>query len=189
MTKYIPTAEAVKVENYPYGFRMRTTLTDTMEFNSRKGYRHCTQTIDPKNGRINAPKKSTYYPLLVRYYNEEGHIKSIAFDFNGDKEINKGCKFLAENFALFTADEIKYFYGFIYSMAIVDMRATMIYGGSKAEDLKPLYTDFLKICNEGIKTGENVFGLMELNTEAIDATKPANYSPFVVTEYHSTSQM
>lgn len=29
--KYIKTNEAVKVENYPYGFSLKTTLTDTKE--------------------------------------------------------------------------------------------------------------------------------------------------------------
>lgn len=72
--QFIPTAEKVEVLDYPYGFRLRTTLYDTMEFNPSKGYRHVTQTINPKTNRINNPKKSTYYDFLLRYKNEEGHI-------------------------------------------------------------------------------------------------------------------
>ena len=67
-------------------------------------------------------------------------------------------------------------------MASVDFKATCIYGGSKPEDLKPLYTDFLTLCAKGIKTGENVFNGLQLDTEAIESTKPANFNPFVITE-------
>jgi hypothetical protein len=90
---------------------------------------------------------------------------------------------LAENFDLFTPIEINYFYSFIYKMAIYDYQATMIYGGSKVEDLKPLYTEFLTICKEAIKTGKNVFNLLQLDTEAIDKTKPADFNPFVIKQY------
>jgi len=86
--KTIKTNEVVSVQNYPYGFKLKTTLTDYLEFNPSKGYRHCTSTIDPRNGRQNKPKKGTYSALIVRYYNEDNHIKTIHFDFNGDKEIN-----------------------------------------------------------------------------------------------------
>ena len=175
---YINTNERVRVENYPYSFTLRTTLFDTMEFNAKKGYRHVTQTINPKTGRENNPKKSTYYPLLVRYRNEEGHIKSMAFDFNGDEQLNRGCEFLTSNFDLFTPDEVRYLYEFIYSMAIVDMKATAIYGGSKIEELKPLYEKFFKACREGKDTGLNRFGEMRLDSTAIESTKPQGYSPF-----------
>jgi len=47
MSKYIKTSEVIAVENYPYGFKLRTTLTDSMEFNAKKGYRHVTQTVNP----------------------------------------------------------------------------------------------------------------------------------------------
>ena len=75
MQNYIRTNEKIEVNNYPYGFKLKTTLFDYIEFDKKKGFRHCTQTINPKTGRLNNPKKSTYYALLVRYYNEDGHIK------------------------------------------------------------------------------------------------------------------
>jgi hypothetical protein len=185
MTNYIKTAEKIQVKDYPYGFKLRTTLTDSMEFDPRRGYRHVTQTVNPKTGRDNKPKKGTYYPLLVRYYNQDGHIKTVAFDFNGDEAINKGCKFLAENFDLFTPEEIKYMYTDMYSMSLVDMKATVIYGGSNIEDLKPLYETFRSLCKQGIETGENLFGSMYLDSEAINKTKPANYNPFKTTSHGS----
>lgn len=183
MKNYIKTAEIIKVENYPYSFNLKTTLFDSIDFDLKKGYRHSKQTINPKTGKANKPKKSTYDPLLVRFYDENGHIKCINFHFNGDKEINEGAKFLAENFNLFTPVEISYLYNFIYKMAVIDYQATIIYGGSKSEDLKPLYTEFLTICKEATKTGANVFNLLQLDTEAIDKTKPNNFNPFVIKQY------
>jgi hypothetical protein len=183
MKNYIKTAEIIKVENYPYSFNLKTTLFDSIDFDLKKGYRRSTQTINPKTGKANKPKKSTYSQLIVRYFDENGHIKCKHFDFNGDKEINEGTQFLAENFNLFIPVEIAYLYSLIYKMALCDFRATAIYGGSNVEDLKPLYTEFLTICKEAIKTGANVFNLLQLDTEAIDKTKPANFNPFVIKQY------
>lgn len=181
--KTIKTSEIIRVENYPYSFNLRTTLFDSIDFDAKKGYRHSKQTINPKTGRENKPKKSTYSPLLVRYYDENSYIKTLHFDFNGDQEINRGCKFIFENFDFFTPVEITYLYNFIYMMALVDYKATVVYGGSKPEDLQPLYNDFLKICKDAIKTGENVFNLLQLDTEAIESTKPANFNPFTIRQY------
>lgn len=181
----IPTNEKVKIENYPYGFNLRTTMFDYMEFDSKKGYRHCTQTINPKTGGLNNPKKSTYYPLLVRYWKdveEKSHdkeIKNVAFDFNGDESINKGCKFVAENFDIFSLEEKKYLYNLCYAAAASDMRGTAMYGGSKIEDLKPLYEDFFAAVRQGIQMPEiNLFGSLKLDTEKIEETKPKDFSPF-----------
>lgn len=184
MTNYIKTSEKIQVENYPWGYTLKTTLFDSMEFNPKKGYRHVTQTIDPKTGRLCNPKKSTYGALVVRYYDEIGHIKCEWFDFNGDEAINKGCKFIAENFDLFTHEEIKYLYATIQMMAKVDFRATVTYCGSNIEDLKPFYIDFLKMCAEGYKSGENLFTRLQLDSKGIEATKPANFSPFKVSNQY-----
>ena len=67
-------------------------------------------------------------------------------------------------------------------MSIVDFKGTCVYGGSKPEELKPLYKPFWDTIKEAIKTGENVFSDLFLDTEKIDATKPANFSPFKVSQ-------
>lgn len=182
MSKYIKTSEVIAVENYPYGFKLRTTLTDSMEFNAKKGYRHVTQTVNPKNGALNKPKKSTYYALLVRFYDENGHIKSTSFDFNGDKAINSGCKFLAENFDLFTAEEISYLTTHILLMTKVGIKAGVIYAGSTFEDLKPLYDGAIKTLVNISKTGVNEFANIVLDIEAIKATQPKDFNPFRTTQ-------
>lgn len=174
----IKTFEKVAVENYPYGYSLRTTLYDSIDFDMKKGYRHVTQTINPKNGRLNAPKKSTYSPLIIRYYNEDNHIKTLHFHFNGTKELNEGIKFVSENFDLFTAEEIKYIYTLILTMSIVDCKASCIYAGSKPEELKPLYTEFWMNAKKGLSDGQNYFNILVLDEEKIKATKDPNFNPF-----------
>lgn len=177
--KLIPTNERVEVQDYPYGFRLRTTLYDTMEFSPKKGYRHVTQTVNPKNGKLNKPKKSTYQGLLVRYKNEDGHIKNLSFNFNGGvKEINRASKFLSDNFGLFTQQEREYLYQSLLLDTRVSMRGSVIYAGAKFEDLKPLFEDFVDAMVKGIKEPNiNHFGL-QLDEEKIQATKNPNFKPF-----------
>lgn len=181
---YIKTTEKVEVEDYPYGFRLRTTLYDTMEFNPKKGYRHTTQTIDPRNGRLNKPKSSTYAPLKVRYYNEDGHIKTIGFDFMySTKELNDVCKFISENFDLFTPEEIKYFYNNAVAGAIVNMKSMVMYCGAKFDDLKPLHDNFIEVARKGQNDGLNHFAELVLDVDAIEALKDPKYNPFVTKTY------
>ena len=180
MTTYIQTNNKVEVLNYPYGFTLKTTLYDYIEFHPKKGYRHCTQTINPKSGRLNNPKKSTYYALLFRYYNEAGHIKCLSYSFNGEKSINLACKFIGANFDLFTSEEITYLYNTCLIMSKVDLKACMIYCGADLEDLKPIYNDFITLAVNGLKSKENNFLNMYLDPEKIEAAKIPNYNPFTV---------
>lgn len=66
------TTEA-KTDSYPYG-RLRCTAKWWIEDNGKKGMRVCFQTINPKNGRINAAKKGTYSPIIVMIKEENGHF-------------------------------------------------------------------------------------------------------------------
>ncbi len=67
--------EAVS-HDYPYG-RLRCTAKWWIESNGKKGMRVGFQTINPKTGRVNAPKYSTYEEFKVLFIDpENGHIKS-----------------------------------------------------------------------------------------------------------------
>ncbi len=61
------------VEDYPYGFNLRTTIKYWIETQPKKGDRFCSQTLNPKNGRWNAAKKSTYNCVGVMFLDEKGH--------------------------------------------------------------------------------------------------------------------
>ena len=68
------TTEA-KSDSYPYG-RLRCQAKWWVEDNGKKGHRVCFQTINPKNGRVNAPKKGTYNMICVLFINpENGHVE------------------------------------------------------------------------------------------------------------------
>lgn len=63
------------IEDYPYG-SLRTKMKVWLEFGGKKGWRLISQTQNPKNGKWNAPKKSTYMPVAANMYLDNvGHVK------------------------------------------------------------------------------------------------------------------
>jgi hypothetical protein len=74
------------VKDYPYGFRLRTTMHYWIESKEGHGDRLCTYTIDPRNGRRNKPKCGTYSTFLFMFINEDGHVKTGRID-SYDKEV------------------------------------------------------------------------------------------------------
>ena len=66
------------VDDYPYGFRLRTQIRYWIETTNR-GDRFCSQTKNPKTGRWNKPKKSTYSLLGFIYLdgNKHTHWKGV----------------------------------------------------------------------------------------------------------------
>jgi hypothetical protein len=73
---YTSQQTAYKVENYPWGFKLRTSIHYWIETVAGKGDRFCSYTIDPKTGRACKPKKSTYSPFMYMYLDENGHVKN-----------------------------------------------------------------------------------------------------------------
>jgi hypothetical protein len=66
---------AYVVDDYPYGFRLRTQIRYWLEYSSSKGWRLVSQTLNPKNQQWNAPKKSTYLEWAgAMYLDEQGHV-------------------------------------------------------------------------------------------------------------------
>lgn len=55
---------AYLVDDYPYG-RKRTQIRYWIETVPKKGDRFCAQTLNPKTGLWNKPKKSTYMNIMV----------------------------------------------------------------------------------------------------------------------------
>lgn len=62
--------------DYPWGFRLRTTIRYWIETAQTKtgGQRLVTQTINPKTGLWCAPKKTTYSAIMVLFLDEKNHI-------------------------------------------------------------------------------------------------------------------
>ena len=77
---------AYVVNDYPWGFRLRTTIRYWIESKKNKGQRFCSQTINPKTGSWCAPKYSTYSPIVIMYLNDIGHVHTEGLDHNSKEE-------------------------------------------------------------------------------------------------------
>jgi hypothetical protein len=73
------------VDNYPYGFRLRTKIRYWIETTSR-GQRFVRQTLNPKTNAWNKPKKSTYNQIMLVGLNEDNHIKTTSLNMYCLKE-------------------------------------------------------------------------------------------------------
>lgn len=80
------------VEDYPYGFRLRTKARYWIDTSKNKGQRVGFQTLNPKTNLWNKVKYSTYSDLRVLYINlENSHIENegLSFEYDGLEELNK----------------------------------------------------------------------------------------------------
>lgn len=180
--KYFHTSEKAEVKNYPYGY-LKTSAFFSLEFKKNKGFRSVFQTINPKTGKLNKPKYSTYSPLLLMIEKENGHISHISGDFNGAKAINRDAKLVFEHFDLFTPEQIEHFYLHILLMLKVEAQSMVIYCGADFEKVKPILDPIIKIAVEGAKTKGNLFDKIVLDIEALNACKVPDFNPFRVVRY------
>lgn len=77
------------IGDYPWGFRLRTTIRYWIETKKAKngGQRFGSQTINPKTGQWCAPKYSTYSPLIVMFLDENNHIQWTSLGYHSGKEM------------------------------------------------------------------------------------------------------
>jgi hypothetical protein len=173
--------EKLTASNYPYG-RLKTTAFFSVEYNGKKGMRTTFQTIDPKNGRINKPKHSTYYPVILPMIDlNSGHCDFCGYlDFNGTEKINKGLQFMHDFQDLFTPEQIKDIALYILAMTKVNIKAQVMYCGSSFDDLKPLYDEQIKNIVTIANTAENLFLSSLLDFDKIEALKVPDFNPFTI---------
>lgn len=87
LTGHTSQATAYKVEDYPWGFRLRTSIFYWIETTPKHGDRFCSYTIDPKTGRECKPKKSTYSLIAFMFIDEKtGHVKWNGVNIYDTKE-------------------------------------------------------------------------------------------------------
>lgn len=183
-TTFFPTSEKIQVEGYPYG-RLKTTVWFWIEFKKGFGFRSMLQSKDPKTGRMNKPKASTYYPAMVlKKDSDTGHVKSVCLDFNGDDEMTRALGFMAEHFDLFTAEQIHEIFTTVVTMHRVTMKANVVYCGVTDTDaLIAVFDPAVTAAVHGFKTGENVFSQCLPDYAAVKALTDPNYNPFTVRHY------
>ena len=80
---------AYLVDDYPYGYRLRTKIRYWIESNKGRGDRFCSQTLNPKTGKWNKPKKGTYSAILVMGKKDNGHIGCRGLSYSTDEEAYK----------------------------------------------------------------------------------------------------
>jgi hypothetical protein len=77
-----PTEEnPVIVDDYPYGFRLRTQIRYWIE-TTKNGQRFVSQTKNPKNGEWNKPKYSTYSQIKIVVKDEKGYVTNTGYDMS-----------------------------------------------------------------------------------------------------------
>ena len=100
---------AYLVEDYPYGFKLRTQLKAWLETHPKRGDRFVTVTLNPKTNRWNKPKASTYAPIGVMYLDEKGHVTWTAIsEYSEEKEIKQFIKDIGGESKLNKSQLIRY---------------------------------------------------------------------------------
>lgn len=91
------------VEDYPYGFRERTTKYYSVEFKKGYGYRSVEVTLNPKTKKPNKPKTGTYsHFVYIVQDNETGHFSFKHVDFRDLPNVDSFINLLADNKDKFT---------------------------------------------------------------------------------------
>lgn len=88
--------KSYKVDDYPYGFRQRTSIFYWIESQPGKGDRFCSYTINPKNGKPNKPKCSTYSTFMYMYLDENGHVQHGVIDSYDREQFQARFQFILE---------------------------------------------------------------------------------------------
>ena len=83
---------AYLVADYPYGFRLRTNIRYWIE-TTKAGDRFCAQTLNPKTGAWNKPKKSTYDTIMFMGLDELDHVTRQGISKGWTKE-EEAVKFI-----------------------------------------------------------------------------------------------
>lgn len=75
LTGHTSPETAYVVEDYPWGYRLRTTIRYWIETKINRGQRFARQTKNPKTGRWCAPQYGTYASIEVLYLDNEEHVQ------------------------------------------------------------------------------------------------------------------
>jgi hypothetical protein len=183
MKQYHSTNRTVTVENYPYGYHLKTTLTHSVEFKSGKGFRHVTQTINPKTGRLNNPKRGTYYPImLLGTDSETNYTRSHVLNPNSAETVNIAAEFMRDKYYLFQHREIVHIATHLLTVLKADTYCRVAYCGSEASQILPYYTQAVEALVKIVGTGSNHFEQVHVDTFALDALKVENFQPFTAVQ-------
>lgn len=181
--QYYKTGEKHQTNDYPYGYTLRTTRFEWVEFNPKRGYRSVTQTINPKTRALNKPKKNTYSMLDILSV-EDGRVKFEGREFYKDEEYNEICDYIVSHADLLSPQEIEYLYIRAISFIKITAYSQMQYCGSKWEEIKPVIESALNPLLGGLKAKTiDGFKNSRLDYEALEKAKAPGYRPFKVVSH------
>jgi len=123
--------------NYPYG-RLQCHITFQVEFKPKKGFRFVTQTTNPKTGKINKPKNSTYSQFMVMHKDENEHFKPLHFSIRGYEDIAKLIQFLTVNEIVFTPEQSSYMWAEVINCLRANAQYTRLKEGVMSDFLESL---------------------------------------------------
>lgn len=188
--RYFKTEETATAEKYPYG-RLTTSATFGTEYRKGKGFRTTFQTINPKTGRINNVKRSTYSELIIMKQDKETNFISYdyasLYDYKGTK---KFLEMLTKHFSLLTKDQVKDLSAQILARTKQDIIMTLTYSikpenrDKALEKMKSLYNEAITLLTKIYRTQENLFAevLNAIDFEQLKTIKDEGYNPFRTTE-------
>ena len=90
LTGHTSEETAYVVDDYPYGFRLRTSIRYWVETRPGYGQRMWSQTLNPKTSRWNKAKASTYYSCLALVLADNGHVEPRALSVWATEEQLQG---------------------------------------------------------------------------------------------------
>ena len=83
LTDHTDQTTAYMVNDYPYGFRMRTKIRYWVESKNKYGQRLCSQTLNPKTNNWNKPKKGVYNQIVIMGIDTtNNHVTLKALNYN-----------------------------------------------------------------------------------------------------------
>ena len=103
-------ATAYVVDDYPYGFRLRTKIRYWVD-TTKHGQRFCSQTLNPKTGNWNKPKKGIYIDIGFMTIDDKGHIGWTGFGaaYTNQDELDKFLeKVGTENLSEYQRNKVKW---------------------------------------------------------------------------------
>lgn len=177
-----PSTQKIEVKNYPYG-RLKTSMFFWVEFKSNKGFRAVTQTINPKNGRLNKPHAGTYSDIILLDYTD-GFAKFIHRSFYEVEKLPELSQWITDNWSLFTTEQHSYLYRKLFNFMRIEASAICTYCGSKPDEVLPILDSTIKLAVKGLKSPDVcLFNEIDLDVDKLNSTKVEGYNPFKVTSY------
>lgn len=144
---------AYEVKDYPYGFRLKTSIFYWIETKKGKGDRFCSYTINPKTGRPNAPKCSTYSTFMYMYLNEQGYVTHGVIDAYDHDEFEARFEFILNKLDMLyiTSDQQSNIRVNLYQHILGNAPYQLV---KYSEAHKPLFKAWLSNTVKHIKTSE-----------------------------------